>query len=311
MVFLKPLVTSSNITVDAYTYHDDPDGATEFERRDVLYAYGPERLVIGRYCALATGTRFLTAGAEHPMTGVSTYPFTMFGGRWAEETPDIVTAVPGRGDTVVGNDVRFGHGATVMRGVRIGDGAVVAAGAVVTADVPPYTIVGGEPARPIRQRFDDADADAERLRRAAWWDRPADLITEHARTIMAGTPADIARTTTEHGGDKSLRAMRSGCPDRGRPPSPSRTPGAGTPRPPRARRATRRRPGDGGSRPPVHRPPPSARVWATRALAWPWPRPCSDLSQVTSSMCLVSGEERMRSFHSEIGRPYFFSMDGK
>ncbi|MFG1962995.1 CatB-related O-acetyltransferase [Nonomuraea sp. NPDC049028] len=115
----------------------------------------------------------------------------MFGGEWTERTLDIVTGMPSRGDTVVGNDVWFGYQATVMPGVAIGDGAVIAAGAVVTADVPPYTIVGGNPARTIRHRF--AAADVEQLLRAAWWDWPADLVTEHARTIMAGTPADIAR----------------------------------------------------------------------------------------------------------------------
>ncbi|WP_411070888.1 antibiotic acetyltransferase [Streptomyces sp. cmx-4-25] len=162
VVFLKPLITSPNITVGEYTYYDDPDGATEFERRNVLYAYGLELLVIGGYCALATGTRFLMAGAEHPTTGVATYPFTMFGGRWAEETLDIVTAMPSRGDTVV----------------------------------------GGNPARPIRQRFDDAGID--RLRRAAWWDWPSGLVTEHARTIMAGTPADIARIAADHALEKPL-----------------------------------------------------------------------------------------------------------
>jgi virginiamycin A acetyltransferase len=128
---------------------------------------------------------------------VSTFPFTMFGGEWAERTLDIVTGMPSRGDTVVGNDVWFGHRSTVMPGVRIGDGAIIAAGAVVTADVPPYTIVGGNPARPIRRRFDDADVD--RLLRAAWWDWPVGLVTEHARTIMAGTPADIARIAADHG----------------------------------------------------------------------------------------------------------------
>jgi virginiamycin A acetyltransferase len=202
VVFLNPLITSPNIVVGEYTYYDDPDGATDFEHCNVLYAYGQERLVIGKYCAIATGTTFLMAGAEHPTMGVSTYPFTMFGGRWAEQTLDVVTAMPSRGDTVVGNDVWFGYQATVMPGVRIGDGAIIAAGAVVTADVPPYTIVGGNPGRPIRQRFDDADI--ERLRRAAWWDWPADLVTEHARTIMAGTPADIERIATEQGARKSL-----------------------------------------------------------------------------------------------------------
>jgi virginiamycin A acetyltransferase len=197
VVFLKPLVSSPNIVVGEYTYYDDPDGATGFEHRNVLYAYGPERLIIGRYCAIAAGTRFLMAGAEHPTLGVSTFPFTMFGGEWADKTLDIVTGMPSRGDTVVGNDVWFGYRTTIMPGVRIGDGAIIATGAVVTADVPPYTLVGGNPAHAIRQRFDDADI--ERLRRAAWWDWPADLVTDHARTIMAGTPADLARIAAEHG----------------------------------------------------------------------------------------------------------------
>lgn len=197
VVFLKPLVSSPKIVVGDYTYYDDPDGATDFERRNVLYSYGPERLVIGKYCAIASGTRFLMAGAEHPSMGVSTYPFTMFGGEWAERTLDIVTAMPSRGDTIVGNDVWFGFEALIMPGVRIGDGAIIAAGATVTADVPPYTVVGGNPARPIRQRFDDADI--VRLRSAAWWDWPVDLVTAHARTIMAGTPAEIERIAVEHG----------------------------------------------------------------------------------------------------------------
>ena len=201
VVFLKPLVSSPRIVVGEYTYYDDPDGATEFEHRNVLYAYGTEQLVIGRYCAIAAGTRFLMAGAEHPTMGVSTYPFTMFGGEWAGRTLDIVMGMPSRGDTVVGNDVWFGYQVTVMPGVRIGDGAIIAAGAVVTADVPPYTIVGGNPARAIRQRF--ADHDVEALRRAAWWDWPVDLVTDHARTIMAGTPAEIARIAAEHGLEKT------------------------------------------------------------------------------------------------------------
>ena len=196
VVFLKPLITGPRILVGDYTYYDDPDAAEEFEHRNVLYAYGPERLIIGKYCAIATGTRFLLAGAEHPTMGVSTFPFTMFGGRWAEQTLDIVTDMPSRGDTVIGNDVWFGYQAIVMPGVQIGDGAIIAAGAVVTADVPPYTIVGGNPARPIRQRF--AEPDIERLLRAAWWDWPADLVTEHARTIMAGTPGEIERIAADH-----------------------------------------------------------------------------------------------------------------
>ncbi|MFE7868932.1 CatB-related O-acetyltransferase [Micromonospora humida] len=197
MVFLKPLVTSPKIVVGDYTYYDDPDDPTGFEQRNVLYHYGPEQLVIGRFCAIAAGTRFLMAGGDHPVVGPSTFPFTLFGGEWAERTLDVVLALPSRGDTVVGNDVWFGHRATVMPGVHIGDGAIIAAGAVVTTDVAPYTIVGGNPARPIRQRF--SDDDVHRLRRAAWWDWPADLITRHSRTLMTGTPAEIERTAIEYG----------------------------------------------------------------------------------------------------------------
>ncbi|WP_425402491.1 CatB-related O-acetyltransferase [Knoellia sinensis] len=190
VVFLAPLITSPQIEVGDYTYYDDPIGAVRFECQNVLYAYGPERLVIGRYCAIASGTRFLMAGAEHPTMGVSTYPFTMFGGRWAEQTLDLVTSMPSRGDTVVGNDVWFGHNVTVMPGVTIGDGAIIAAGAVVAGDVPAYTVVGGNPARTIRRRYDDQEV--ELLLAAAWWNWPIELVTKHTRTIMAGTPAEIA-----------------------------------------------------------------------------------------------------------------------
>ncbi|MGW2364548.1 CatB-related O-acetyltransferase [Streptomyces sp. NPDC001667] len=189
VVLLRSLVSDPRIEVGEYTYYDDPDGATEFERRNVLYGYGPERLVIGKYCAIAAGTRFLMAGAAHPTMGVSTFPFTMFGGTWAERTLDLVTDMPSRGDTVIGNDVWIGYQALIMPGVRIGDGAIIAAGSVVTADVEPYAVVGGNPARPIRRRYEDAEV--EHLMRAAWWDWPVEQVTEHVRTIMTGTPAEI------------------------------------------------------------------------------------------------------------------------
>ncbi|TVT20068.1 CatB-related O-acetyltransferase [Amycolatopsis rhizosphaerae] len=190
-VFLKPLVTDPRIEVGEYTYYDDEEDATAFQQRNVLYAYGPERLVIGKYCAIASGTRFLMAASAHPTMGVSTFPFTIFGGTWTERTLDLVTGMPSRGDTVVGNDVWFGYRALVMPGVRIGDGAIIAAGSVVTADVPPYAVVGGNPATLIKKRFEEADID--RLLRAAWWDWPVELVTEHLPTIMAGTPGEIER----------------------------------------------------------------------------------------------------------------------
>lgn len=197
VVFLKPIVRSEKIEVGDYTYYDDADDPLAFEERNVLYAYGPERLVIGRYCALAEGVRFVMAGANHAMLGPSTFPFGIFGGTWADTTMDLVMSAPSRGDTVVGNDVWLGYRSLVMPGVTIGDGAVVAAGSVVTADVPPYAIVGGNPARPVRPRYDDADV--ERLLRAAWWNWPVELVTEHARLIMSGTPADLERIASDAG----------------------------------------------------------------------------------------------------------------
>jgi virginiamycin A acetyltransferase len=191
VVFLKPLIESPNIEVGDYTYYDDFDDPLAFERDAVLYAYGPERLIIGRYCAIASGVRFVMPGANHADIGPSTFPFGIFGEPWASRTMDLVMGAPSRGDTAVGNDVWLGYQALVLPGVTIGHGAVVAAAAVVASDVPPYAIVAGNPARVVKARYDDDDV--ERLLRAAWWDWPPALVTEHARTIMAGTPAELER----------------------------------------------------------------------------------------------------------------------
>lgn len=188
VVLLAPLITSPLIEVGAFTYYDDPDDATAFETRNVLYHYGPERLVIGRYCALATGVRFLMNGANHRLDGPSTFPFPSMGGSWAENV-DLLVDLPSRGDTVVGDDVWIGNGATVMPGVRIGHGAVVAAGSVVVTDVPDYGVVGGNPARLLKRRFDDRTV--ERLLAVAWWDWPVEHVTAHQRTIMAGTVDEL------------------------------------------------------------------------------------------------------------------------
>jgi virginiamycin A acetyltransferase len=191
VVFLRPLVTDPRIEVGEYSYYDDPDDPLEFERDAFLYAHGPERLIIGRYCAIASGVRFVMPGANHADLGPSTFPFGIFGEPWAERTMDLVMGAPSRGDTVVGNDVWLGYRALVLPGVTIGHGAIVAAASVVASDVPPYAIVGGNPARVIRRRYEDEDV--ARLLRAAWWDWPVELVTEHARTIMAGTPEKLER----------------------------------------------------------------------------------------------------------------------
>jgi virginiamycin A acetyltransferase len=188
-VFLKPLVTSPKIEIGEYTYYNDADNATAFETRNVLYTAGPERLIIGRFCAIATGARFLLSSANHPILGSTAFPFFIFGGDWLERTADLLPRIPSRGDTVIGNDVWIGRDAVIMPGVTVGDGAIIGASAVVASDVPPYGTVVGNPARLIGRRYSDEDID--RLLRIAWWNWPIEMITEHVRTIWAGTPAEL------------------------------------------------------------------------------------------------------------------------
>lgn len=184
VVLLKPLIESPIIEVGEFSYYDDPEHADEFQSRNVLHHYGPDRLIIGRFCAFATGTTFIMNGANHRMDGPSTFPFPIMGGPWADHV-DLLAGLPSRGDTVVGHDVWTGRDTTVMPGIHIGNGAVVASGSVVVSDVPDYAIVGGNPATVIRYRFTDAEiAD---LLEIAWWDWPLPTITEHLRTIASGS----------------------------------------------------------------------------------------------------------------------------
>ena len=196
-VFLKPLVTSPKIEVGEFTYYNDMDDPTLFETRNVLYTAGPEKLIIGKFCAIATGAKFLLSSANHPMLGSTAFPFFIFGGTWLEKTAEFLPRIHSRGNTVIGNDVWIGRDAVIMPGVIIGDGAIVAARAVVVSDVDPYTVVGGNPAKHVRERFSDEDID--RLLRLAWWDWPVDVITEHVRTIWTGTPVELEQAAKDAG----------------------------------------------------------------------------------------------------------------
>lgn len=188
VVALRPLCRSPLIDVGEFSYYDDPIHADEFEERNVLYHYGPERLTIGRFCSLASGTTFIMNGANHRMSGPSTFPFPIFGPRWSDHM-DLLTNLPNVGDTIVGNDVWIGRNATVLPGVTIGDGAIIASEAVVTEDVDAYSIVGGNPARTIRYRY--SPPEIEQLLSIAWWDWPLPKIDRNVRTIMAGSIAEL------------------------------------------------------------------------------------------------------------------------
>ena len=183
VTFVRNLDLPDNVEVGAYSYYDDPAGPQAF-LDNILYhfAFLGDRLVIGRFCAIAAGTRFLMNGGNHRLDAPSTYPFLIFGGDWAAYEP--AGRFPNRGDTVIGNDVWLGYESTILPGVRIGDGAVVAAKSVVSADVPPYAIVAGNPARLVRMRFPEADV--ARLLRIAWWSWDVDRITRHLGAISDG-----------------------------------------------------------------------------------------------------------------------------
>jgi virginiamycin A acetyltransferase len=188
--FLKALVDAENIEIGDFTYYDDPDGPDRFVERCVLHHYPfiGDRLIIGKFCAIAEGARFIMNGANHAMAGFSTYPFNIFGHGWERGFDPATWANELRGDTVLGNDIWVGMEAVILPGVRIGDGAIVAAKSVVTHDVPPYAIAAGNPAKVVKLRF--GEKTIARLLAVAWWDWPVDKITRNLDAIRG---ADILR----------------------------------------------------------------------------------------------------------------------
>lgn len=146
VVYIKNVISRPNILVGDYTYYDDIDGAEKFEEH-VMHHYDflGDRLIIGKFCAIARGNEFIMNGANHRMNSVTTYPFNIMGGGWEKFAPTLDN-LPLKGDTVVGNDVWIGQNVTVLPGVHIGDGAIIAANSVVAKDVPPYCIAAAIPA---------------------------------------------------------------------------------------------------------------------------------------------------------------------
>ena len=186
-VYLQNVVTDPSIQVGDYTIYDDfVHDPRDFQRNNVLYHYpiNHERLVIGKFCSIACGAKFLFNSANHTLRSLSTYIFPVLFEEWGLDVGRIPEAWDNKGDIVVGNDVWIGYEAVILAGVTIGDGAIVAARAVVTKDVPPYTIVGGVPARPIRARFSQPEID--QLLALRWWDWPAEKIAANLDAIQSG-----------------------------------------------------------------------------------------------------------------------------
>ena len=192
--FIKNIITAPNIIVGDYTYYDDTEDPTGFEQNNVLFNY-PEfgdKLIIGKFCSIASGTKFIMGPANHRISSVTTYPFNVFGGVWSERTPPHLSQLPFKGDTVIGNDVWIGRESVIMPGVKIGDGAIVAAYSVVAKDIPPYSVFGGNPARFIKKRFDDELTDI--LLRLKWWDLPGEELADILPLLCS---PDLEKVTAE------------------------------------------------------------------------------------------------------------------
>ncbi|MDE6761371.1 MAG: CatB-related O-acetyltransferase [Lachnospiraceae bacterium] len=186
-IYLKHIIMNPNITVGDFTmYNDFVNDPTLFEKNNVLYHYpiNDDKLQIGKFCSIACGVKFLFNSANHTLSSFSTYPFPLFFEEWGLEKKDITNAWDNKGDIVIGNDVWVGYEAVILAGVTIGDGAIIGTRAVVTKDVPPYTIVGGVPAKPIKRRFSEETISV--LLEIQWWDWSEERIARNISAIQSG-----------------------------------------------------------------------------------------------------------------------------
>ncbi len=186
IVYLKNVVDNPNICVGDYTiYNDFVHDPREFQKNNVLYHYpiNGDKLIIGRFCSVACGARFLMTSGNHTLSSLATYTFPIFFDEWGLDK-NVTSAWDNKGDIVIGSDVWIGYEAVILSGVHIGDGAIIGARAVVTKDVEPYTVVGGVPAKPIRRRF--SDDTIERLLALRWWDWEHERIASAISAIRSG-----------------------------------------------------------------------------------------------------------------------------
>lgn len=189
LCFIKNVITRPNIIVGDYSYYDDDEGAEKFEEH-VTHHYESigDRLIIGKFCAIAKGIEFIMNGANHRMSSITTYPFNIMANGWEKATPDL-KELPIKGDTVLGNDVWIGQNVTVLPGVHIGDGAIIGANSVVSKDVPPYCVAAGNPIKIVRKRF--CDETIALLLEIKWWDWSAEKIFARLNVLCSGDVSKI------------------------------------------------------------------------------------------------------------------------
>ena len=186
-IYLKNVITNPNIVVGDYTmYNDFVNDPVLFEKNNVLYHYpiNHDKLIIGKFCSIACGAKFLFNSANHTLSSLSTYPFPLFFEEWNLEKKDVTKSWDNKGNIIIGNDAWIGYEAVILAGVTIGDGAIIGTRAVVTKDVPPYTIVGGVPAKPIKKRF--SEEIISKLLDIQWWNWSDEKIAKNIKAIQTG-----------------------------------------------------------------------------------------------------------------------------
>ncbi|KKB86588.1 chloramphenicol acetyltransferase [Devosia limi DSM 17137] len=198
-ILLSEQVTNPNLIVGRYSYYSGYYHGHSFDdcARYLLPQPGADRLLIGSFCSIGSGAAFIMAGNQgHRNDWVSTFPF-----HYMPEVPAFAGALDGyaaAGDTVVGNDVWIGSEAIIMAGVTIGHGALIGTRALVTKDVEPYAIVGGNPAKLIRKRF--SDANIALLLEMAWWDWSDEQLQIAIPLLTAGDIPALHRHWQEQQG---------------------------------------------------------------------------------------------------------------
>jgi len=190
LCFLKNIVKNPNILVGDYTYYDDFENVENFEKNvKYLFDFTGDKLIIGKFCMIASDVTFIMNGANHVVDAISSYPFAVFGNDWQHAMDN--KKYPFKGNTIVGNDVWIGYRSTVMPGVNIGDGSIIATNSTVTKSVEPYSIVGGNPAKEIKKRF-SADAIALLLE-LKWWEWPVEKITRNVQRLTSNDVDELKR----------------------------------------------------------------------------------------------------------------------
>jgi virginiamycin A acetyltransferase len=188
LCFLKNVIRNPNIIVGDYTYYDDFENAGNFEK-NIKYHFDfiGDKLIIGKFCMIASDVTFIMNGANHLTDSITSYPFAIFGHDWSNAMEG--KSYPTKGDTIIGNDVWIGYNSTIMPGITIGDGAIIASNSTITKDVEPYTLVGGNPAKEIRKRF--AENEITRLLEIKWWDWDIEKITQNVKNLTANSIVNL------------------------------------------------------------------------------------------------------------------------